>query len=135
VLAEPHFLELMEGDYVDVLEWQEAKGLAVVRTGAEAIGFYSIGALKTEEQIFAEFRDKEDVELVMELENAEQAERDRESAYVADFTMDSVYNPEPCHHNTEGKGIPSMLMTSPWILSTTLNPAITTLKAKGIHPC
>jgi len=82
-LEEPHFLVLREGDYVDVLEWQAEKNLAVCRTAAEAIGFYSIPALKTEEQIFAEFRDHEDVELVMELENKEQAERDAEAAYDA----------------------------------------------------
>ena len=52
-IDEPHFLVLNEGDYVDVLEWQADKSLAVCRTADERIGFYSIPALKSEEEIFA----------------------------------------------------------------------------------
>ena len=51
---------------------------ADVGTAAEEIGFYAASALRTEEQIFAEFREVEDVELVMELENKEEEEREKE---------------------------------------------------------
>ena len=52
-LDEPHYLVLSEGEYVDVLEWQAGKNLAVCRTADERIGFYAIAALKSEEEIFA----------------------------------------------------------------------------------
>jgi hypothetical protein len=42
--------------------------------------FQAQSALKTEEQIFAEFREVEDVELVLELENKEEQEREKEAS-------------------------------------------------------
>lgn len=82
-----YFLELAEGDHVDVLEWQP-KGLqdvCVVRTKAEQIGYYSLSTLKTEEQIYEEFKINEDYDLLQELEQQEEAERQKEAQFEADL--------------------------------------------------
>lgn len=87
---EPYYLELKEGDYVSVLEWSP-KGhphVAIVRTQAEIIGYYSVAALKTEEQIFEEFKINEDYELVQELERREEEERQKEAQYEAKLKAD-----------------------------------------------
>jgi len=80
-LDQPHYLELTEGDYVDVLEWQRDKKLAICRTGDQKVGFYADSALKSEEDVFAEFMQHEDAALIEEIEQKEAAERAAEEAF------------------------------------------------------
>lgn len=78
---QPHYLELKEGDFVDVLEWQSEKDLVIVRSHKEEIGFYAASSLKTEEEIFEAFRLEEDVRLCQEIETAEERARQAEADY------------------------------------------------------
>lgn len=102
---EPYFLELGEGDYVNVLEWQP-KGLAdvaIVRTVDEVIGYYSIASLKTEEQIYDEFTINEDYDLLLELEGQEEAEREREAQFEQNLKSRMKLKAEEDRKNREGE--------------------------------
>eukprot|EP00039_Didymoeca_costata_P000922 m.48070 g.48070 ORF g.48070 m.48070 type:complete len:306 (-) comp10550_c0_seq1:1226-2143(-) len=81
VVDEPHFLELVEGDIVDVLEWRRDNNTAIVRSSREEVGFYAASVLKTEEEIYNEFRLDEDVRICQYLENQEEIERQQEQEY------------------------------------------------------
>mmetsp|Transcript_2095 Transcript_2095/g.5179 ORF Transcript_2095/g.5179 Transcript_2095/m.5179 type:complete len:285 (+) Transcript_2095:191-1045(+) len=83
VVDAPHMLELAEGDYVNVLEHVADRGLVVVRTATEEVGYYAADSLKTEEQIYHEFTVDEDVQLILELEGREEQERKREAEFEA----------------------------------------------------
>eukprot|EP00037_Helgoeca_nana_P034056 m.420383 g.420383 ORF g.420383 m.420383 type:complete len:286 (+) comp32458_c0_seq1:110-967(+) len=83
VCTEGYMLELGEGDYVNVIEHIPDRGLVVVRTPTEKIGYYSANALQTEDQIYQTFTVDEDVALILELEGQEEAERKREAEFEA----------------------------------------------------
>eukprot|EP00041_Stephanoeca_diplocostata_P035977 m.1291131 g.1291131 ORF g.1291131 m.1291131 type:complete len:305 (-) comp24785_c1_seq1:6320-7234(-) len=77
-----HFIELKEGEHVHILEYvTDQPDLCIVRTAAEKIGYYATSAMKTEEQIYREFTMEEDVQLILELEQQEEVERQREAQF------------------------------------------------------
>ena len=85
MLVAAHLLPLAEGEYVDVIEWvyPSSPDLAVCRTAGQAIGFYPNGVLRSEEDIFAEFRQAEDIALTQEIEQREEKARAEEVAIDA----------------------------------------------------